>query len=190
MKAHKIYSSWNMGEWGGRIVQIDSTTGSLPDASSNDSMKPVTDLKFGTDGKLWFVTGMDHLMLQGAALFSYDGKLNWISEIFGARSSIQKAFPTATGNPVIKRRNWTLEPTTFVGLTLCADGSLLIASKDYGLMKYSNEHWNILTQTWPEGIPVCDLQLTESGIAVMPVLGLGIVLYDLKHRTIKFILKQ
>lgn len=198
MKAGKIYSAFDLGEWGGRIVEIDCQSGASQTIFEN-SMYPVTDLKFGSNGQLWFVCGCAHMMWQSAALYSYDGELHCLSEVQGIRSSIinslsppsiLSSLQKLTGKSAIRRSNWAWEPTSFAGLVFDNDGSLLISTLDYGLLRYSKGQWSGLTQTWKEGVPVCGLVLTKSDTAVLPVYDRGIVLYDLKKGDYKFILPE
>jgi len=178
LKAGKIYSGFDLGEWGGRISEIDATTGATREIFK-DSMYAVRDLKFGPDGKLWFVCGISHMGFETAALYSYDGKLHCHSEVQGMQNSPKNK----------KQVNWDLGATSFRGMLFAKDGSLLVVTADYGIMKYSNEKWSRLTPNWHLA-PVCGIAETKSGLIVLPCWHRGIVFVAPANESYKFILSN
>lgn len=135
------------------------------------------------DGNLWWVLGCDHMGGQTAGLFSFDGAASkCYSQIDGMRSG------DPAGDQVQTRLNWGLRPTSFGGLMFTKGAALLVASSDYGIMKFQGGKWEHMTKDWTKSVSVCGLEVTDSDVAVLPVYELGIVLYNLKTEKYSFIL--
>lgn len=183
MKNGKIFCTRDDGEWGGALIEVDCSNGAR---KTNDTAEPTTGIKSGPDGALWLVGGFDgNGISQSAGLFRYDGKITRIAEVHGVRDYRVPWF--CFQRIPSDRKNWSFGATTFGGIAFDTDGSLLVATTDYGLMRYAQGEWKRLTPNWREGVPVCDLEVTGSRVAVMPVASHGVILVDLKTNEMKFI---
>lgn len=183
MKSGLIYVSSDAGEWGGSVVEINTTTG-VSKEIFGDGLNPVTDLDFDSNGRLWFCCGCRHLGISSGALFSYAGKITRRSEVRGIPASIRK-MDWHLKEPT--RINWRLEPTSFEGLHVAHDGSIFVATSDYGLMSLSKDGWKQVTPGWPENVPVCGLEM-KPGFAILPIFDRGIVVFDMQKKSYRFVL--
>ncbi len=201
MRDGRLYYGISAGEWGGGVNKVDTTTGATTQVLQ-DAMQPVSDLKFGPDGKLWFVVGGSHMGFRSAALYSYDGhKLQCHSRAQGMHIPKVKAekvlsdpslLPAAINDlsrkesSFTKRENWDLLPSTFTGLDFDSTGAPVVSSIPYGLLRFKSEKWEQLTTEWPEAVSPADVVI-KSGMAVVPVRHHGIVTFDMNKKTYRFL---
>lgn len=168
LKNGKLYAASDRDPWSGCLFEFDGKTGRRKLIYCDD-YGAVTDLKLAPDGKLYFVCGSYHPYTGAASLLCYDGTVHCISDIVGVKKNCELLY---FGEWFPRRgHNWPLEPSCFAGLGLEKDGSILVASDEYGLLRYAKKHWTILTKDWPEkaSMLICGLEQTADGIVVIPV---------------------
>jgi len=188
MGNERIYSSFNRGEFGGKLNEINLATGSSLTVFSS-AFYPVTDVKFAPDGQVWFVAGVSHMMLEDAGLFSYhEQHIQCHAKVSGFPTAALNALRKPNAKQYLERTNWPFEPTTFVGLNFAEDGSILVASDDYGILTYRDEKWSKVTENWPQAVSLAGFVLLKNSVAVLPVYDRGVVIIDLKTSQYKFIL--
>jgi hypothetical protein len=187
LKKGKLYAASDRDPWSGCLFEFDGKTGKRKLIYCDD-YGAVTDLKLAPDGKLYFVCGSCHVYTGAGSLHYYDGTVHDISTIAGVRRNCGLLY-SGEWFPRLAH-NWPLEPTCFAGLGLEKDGSIVVASDEYGLLRYAKKHWTILTKDWPEkaSIPICGLEQTAAGTVVIPVNYRGVILYDQKTGAYRFIL--
>lgn len=179
-----IYKSIDRGEWGGEVDSIDLTTGQRLVLYSGS----VPFLAQTRTGELWFI----ERSVFGSSLFSFNGELHLESTIQGFRwdllEKVNNLFRAPNLEEIHARQNWKLAPTEFMGLKCLDDGSVMVATKNYGLMKYKAGAWEIVSAYWPEDswIWLSGLEITPNQIAVIPVYKRGLIFYDLKNKSYKF----
>lgn len=179
-----IYRSIDRGEWGGEVNSIDLTTGQRLVLHSGS----IPFLAQTRTGELWFI----ERNVFGSSLFSFNGELHLESTIQGFRwdllDKISNHFRTPPLEEIHARENWKLAPTYFLGLKCLDDGSVMVATKNYGLMKYKAGAWEKVSAYWPEEswIRLYGLEITPDQIAVLPVYKRGLIFYDLKNKSYKF----
>jgi hypothetical protein len=179
-----IYKSIDRGEWGGEVNSLDLTTGQRLVLYSGS----VPFLAQSRTGELWFI----ERNVFGSGLFSFNGELQLESTIQGFRWDFLKKFDNLFSAPLLEeihaRKNWKLAPTEFLGLKCLDDGSVMVATRNYGLMKYKAGAWEIVSAYWPEDswIWLSGLEITPDQIAVIPVYKRGLIFYDLKNKSYKF----
>jgi len=179
-----IYKSIDRGEWGGAVNSIDSRTGRRLLLYSGS----VPFLAQSKTGDIWFI----ERNVFGSSLFSYNGELRLESTIQGFRWDLLKKFNNLFRAPrlgeIHARQNWELAPTSFMGLKCLDDGSVMVATQNYGLMKYKAGTWEIISAYWPEDswIWLSGLEITPDQIAVIPVYKRGLIFYDLNNKSYKF----
>ncbi|MFN8659849.1 MAG: hypothetical protein U0105_26175 [Candidatus Obscuribacterales bacterium] len=204
MRDGRLYYGISAGEWGGGVNKVDTTTGATTQVLQ-DAMQPVSDLKFGPDGKLWFVVGGAHMGLRSAALYSYDGhKLQshcraqgmYIPKVKAEKVLSDPSLLPAAINDLSrqessfsKRENWDLLPSTFTGLDFDSTGAPVVSAIPYGLLRFKGEKWEQLTKDWPEAVSPADVVI-KSGMAVVPVRHHGVVTFDMNKKTYRFLFPQ
>lgn len=179
-----IYKSIDRGEWGGAVNSIDSRTGRRLLLYSGS----VPFLAQSKKGDIWFI----ERSVFGSSLFSYNGELRLESTIQGFRwdllRKIDNLFRAPRLEEIHARENWQLAPTSFMGLKCLDDGSVMVATQNYGLVRYKAGAWEIVSAYWPEesSISLSGLEITPNQLAVMPVYKRGLIFYDLKNKSYKF----
>jgi len=142
-------------------------------------------------GKIWF------LQRQGIGnrLYSYDGTLDLVSSILAVPNTNNDNFQVLRamqGPEIYERKNWTLGPTYFCGLTCLDDESVMVVTEDYGLMRYDNKKWERISTYWPANgfLNVCGLAITPDKKAVIPVSNSGLIIYDLGRKNYRFFIDK
>lgn len=186
LRDRMIYSAWDQGEWGGSIYTIDTHLGTVKTIYESWA-HPVQDLSFAQNGTLWFVTGLSHMLSVSGGLFKYTDKAHCVSEVSGLDPEFLKT-QNRQRTDSQKKLNWNLDSTTLAGMSIKKDGSVLVASTSYGVLHYENNEWRRITPEWSQNVWLCGFEVSDSGVAVLPVWETGIVLFDLKTHKYQFIL--
>ena len=103
---------------------------------------------------------------------------------------IRPEYSLSVGGKISKQKNWPYEPTSFDALAFTGDGSIIVASSDYGLLKYSRNQWSRLTPTWPGDLSTGHFALMKDSIAVIPVYNRAIAKVDLNTSAYKLVIPR
>ena len=185
LDSQNIYESIARGEWGGEVNSINLKTGKRKKLYFDHN---VSSLGKAKNGKIWFISQQ----FAGSSLYSLDGDAHLESKIVGLKfPAINRIFQALEGKfppGAIERVNWPFEPTEFLGIKCLDDGSVMVATRDYGLMNYKGGEWERVSSFWPDNLylSLCGLEITPEHIAVMPVYRRGLIFYDLKNKSYRF----
>lgn len=196
-----LYYGENAGEFGGGFYRIDTKSGTTTQIMSH-AYPGVKGLTFAADGKLWLIVGLNHMLSQSGGLYSYDGQTLTCHSKVDGMTLVKVKMEHALNNPLLlpaaikdlsaeetsvkESKNWNLHPAVFTGLAFDDSGAPVISASPYGLLRFKSDKWERLTEEWPDSVVPTDVVI-KSGVAVVPVSGHGIVLFDMQKRSYQFL---
>jgi len=185
-----IYVS-QANETNGGVSAIELRNGKAVDIYSGSAVPFMTVTRAG---KLWFITSeVGKSAIFSLEIKSFDDK--------GASKAWSKAnfkphLEASSSGARLKSAgaiNWPYDPTMFNGLyTDLSENSILVATRDYGLLKFSNSKWEKLTPYWPDSSSVTPVFIDIVGLERVNdtvVIGIrrgGLVYYHLKKKRYSF----
>ncbi len=192
MRAGKVYVSQADGDKGD-VLSIDLQNGK---ATKIYNGAAVPFMALSKDDQLWFVTGEKGK----SSLYSLDvkqaAKPHLEASTSGFRYNVLDRIGSVVGGDPLKASqavNWPYEPTWFSGLSVLDDNSVLVATRDYGLLKYRDGKWEKLTAYWPDSnalnpvvTDIVGLASPRGENAVIAVKRGGLVYYDLAKKRYSF----
>jgi len=154
--ASEAWIGFNAGEWGGSLVHVDLAKGTaaeeFPDGTEQPKGGPVG-LVLDAQGSLAVALGTEHLSLRSAAVWHRDRRQGW-REMFAV---------WGTDTTIEGRRNWDRGPTTLVAMSQNKVGELVIATREYGVLRYHAEKWERQNNSTPKDCFVYDFLFMNDG---------------------------
>lgn len=192
MRAGTVYMS-QADDDKGNVLAIDLQSGK---AATIYAGSAVPFMALSKDDRLWFVTGDKGK----SSLYSVDikqaAKPHLESSTSGFRYNVLDRIGSVVGGDSLKAPqsfNWPYEPTWFSGLTALDDLSVLVATRDYGILKYKDGKWEKVTAYWPDSNALNPVVTDIVGLAspggknaVVAVKRGGLVYYDLDKKRYSF----
>ncbi len=192
MRAGKVYMSQAKGDKG-NVVSIDLKSGKLAIIYAGSS---VPFMALSKDDRLWFVTGEKGKSSLYSVETKHAAKPRLESSTSGFRYNVLDRIGSVVGGDQLKAPqsfNWPYDPTWFSGLTALDDLSVLVATRDYGILKYKDGKWEKVTAFWPDSNAINPVVTDIVGLAspggknaVVAVKRGGLVYYDLDKKRYSF----